>query len=1077
MCRKRAITTVSHSRSWSVVQEGSSETHPYQKTHIVFLEGEEVSSTYYLRTLVLLPVLIKWKVLADEDSWRTYPHPIRNVNTLQTFIKKKLNEKNDQFVRDDEDFRGIIYNNRSQNAVTMLDPDPSSIKNTIIVTNEANSDEDAQIKEDECLDGWVTRPEKLGVRAGQILNHLGVPSFALVTQCEAGWVLVTTRLLLQEAGEKGVSSCLFDSVSSMKKAVMTSPYDARCFSRRQWTVVLLGGHTWASDLIHSTSNLRFYDQRVHWVVVGSAGVITSTLAQYHHTQRVTWLRWSSRARDWVVLVSKATAQGLVAREAGRWVESGQHTHFRVSRPLTPPFPTNFFHSPLRVVSRHPTDQTRKTTLNLETFKNKSQKNKKKLTKNQKNKKKRTKNQKNKKKRTKNQKNKKKRTKNQKNKKKRTKNQKNKKKRTKNQKNKNEKNQTKRSWKFPNRVICAMYRWGQELVIQSDQRVNRPFHPYLTAKLTPNSVGRCYYAKEDGRNITKCTGYVGEMLMLLTQDLNLTIVNSLVHSCGVSTANGTRVTVISYGEADIALGTCTITTDRLKVVDFTEFFAAIRSTIASAEPALVQSPFLIFNVLSSFTWMVVAVYVLVVTVVVWVVARILGSVDHHYASSVTHAFALIFKANLFQAHSHQPWSVSVRAVVAVSWVGVITVAGVYSGNLTAWLSLPRLSDMSLSSAVFLRSLYLFRLLAGLCRYEKPVDSLADLVTRPDLMPIVSLNDPNHQMFQGIRRRVTASGPLPSNWQNFLRNSDNKEELFSFLSEQVMQLVVKESKQLVVTDKKQVLTVPPGRTLPTWHHATTKRPTLAVHAADALECGHQRILIRTVDTDVVILAVALANERSEVLDKIWLTFGTGKNRRYIAAYQIAKALGPEKSRALPVFHAITGSDTNQTEGSLGVIRKRLVVWNNSSGTERMRAIIYQKHVAMNSDRSHISRATALNKVEGRLGFAPCRIHLGRQDVRQDFLGLMINKNSWFKEQMNERIRWLRSYGIIQYLYKQFNQPGCRVRKTGEQREFSNSLTLWQLEGVYWVWLVGAATSTFALLMELFLANYVDKCDHHH
>ncbi|KAG7169328.1 52 kDa repressor of the inhibitor of the protein kinase-like 13, partial [Homarus americanus] len=37
-------------------------------------------------------------------------------------------------------------------------------------------------------------------------------------------------------------------------------------------------------------------------------------------------------------------------------------------------------------------------------------------------------------------------------------------------------------------------------------------------------------------------------------------------------------------------------------------------------------------------------------------------------------------------------------------------------------------------------------------------------------------------KGIRRRITASGPLPSNWQNFLSNSDNKEELFSFLSEQ-------------------------------------------------------------------------------------------------------------------------------------------------------------------------------------------------------------------------------------------------------------------------------------------------------
>ncbi|KAG7177456.1 hypothetical protein Hamer_G016752 [Homarus americanus] len=164
-------------------------------------------------------------------------------------------------------------------------------------------------------------------------------------------------------------------------------------------------------------------------------------------------------------------------------------------------------------------------------------------------------------------------------------------------------------------------------------------------------------------------------------------------------------------------------------------------------------------------------------------------------------------------------------------------------------------------------------------------------------------------KGIRRRVTASGPLPSNWQNFLRNSDNKEELFSFQSEQAMQLVVKESKQLVVTDKKQVLTVPPRKytanLAPCNHEEADTR--MMVHAVDALECGHRRILIRTVDTDVAILAVALANERSEVLDELCLAFGTGKNRRYIAAHQIAKALGPEKSRALPVFHAITGCDT--------------------------------------------------------------------------------------------------------------------------------------------------------------------------
>ncbi|KAG7161153.1 hypothetical protein Hamer_G031327, partial [Homarus americanus] len=156
--------------------------------------------------------------------------------------------------------------------------------------------------------------------------------------------------------------------------------------------------------------------------------------------------------------------------------------------------------------------------------------------------------------------------------------------------------------------------------------------------------------------------------------------------------------------------------------------------------------------------------------------------------------------------------------------------------------------------------------------------------------------------GIRRCVTASGPLPSNWQNFLCYSDNKEELFSFLSEQVMQLVVKESKQLVVTDKTQVLTVPPRKD-------TANLAPCNHEEADTrmMEYGNRRILIRTVDTDVDILAVALENERSEVLDELWLTFGTGKNRHCITAHQIAKALGPEKSRALPVFHAITGCDT--------------------------------------------------------------------------------------------------------------------------------------------------------------------------
>ena len=43
-------------------------------------------------------------------------------------------------------------------------------------------------------------------------------------------------------------------------------------------------------------------------------------------------------------------------------------------------------------------------------------------------------------------------------------------------------------------------------------------------------------------------------------------------------------------------------------------------------------------------------------------------------------------------------------------------------------------------------------------------------------------------------------------------------------------------------------------------------MMVHAADAVKSGHRRILIRTVDTDVVVLAVWMAQELHEAVDEL-------------------------------------------------------------------------------------------------------------------------------------------------------------------------------------------------------------------
>jgi hypothetical protein len=56
-----------------------------------------------------------------------------------------------------------------------------------------------------------------------------------------------------------------------------------------------------------------------------------------------------------------------------------------------------------------------------------------------------------------------------------------------------------------------------------------------------------------------------------------------------------------------------------------------------------------------------------------------------------------------------------------------------------------------------------------------------------------------------------------------------------------------------------------------------------------------------TDVVVLAIASFPLLH--YDELWVAFGTGKNYRYLPCHEYASRMGPSKSRALPMFHAIT------------------------------------------------------------------------------------------------------------------------------------------------------------------------------
>ena len=81
-------------------------------------------------------------------------------------------------------------------------------------------------------------------------------------------------------------------------------------------------------------------------------------------------------------------------------------------------------------------------------------------------------------------------------------------------------------------------------------------------------------------------------------------------------------------------------------------------------------------------------------------------------------------------------------------------------------------------------------------------------------------------------------------------------------------------------------------------------LISHSLHARQTGFKQIMIRTVDTDVVVLATAYERRLGP---GGWLSFGTGKNIWYIPVHLIATKLTQDMCIVLPLFHALTGCDT--------------------------------------------------------------------------------------------------------------------------------------------------------------------------
>ena len=104
----------------------------------------------------------------------------------------------------------------------------------------------------------------------------------------------------------------------------------------------------------------------------------------------------------------------------------------------------------------------------------------------------------------------------------------------------------------------------------------------------------------------------------------------------------------------------------------------------------------------------------------------------------------------------------------------------------------------------------------------------------------------------------------------------------------------------------------------HEGTDAR--MLLHLKDFSATGHCKVSLKTVDTDVVVIAISLFHKKLD-LEELWVEFGTGVNLEWLPIHKYAENLGESMCQVMSVWFAFKGCDTISTFFGHG---KRLA-WN--------------------------------------------------------------------------------------------------------------------------------------------------------
>ena len=147
-------------------------------------------------------------------------------------------------------------------------------------------------------------------------------------------------------------------------------------------------------------------------------------------------------------------------------------------------------------------------------------------------------------------------------------------------------------------------------------------------------------------------------------------------------------------------------------------------------------------------------------------------------------------------------------------------------------------------------------------------------------------------------VEGSTPVSRDWNKFLANSRNKVQLCRFLSKAVIEasfqftdvVVCSTYDDHVLVNTSDSQSVADFDTImPCNHQEADSR--IFLHLSHAAQQDHSKAFFRTVDSDVVIIAVGHFGSLGVM--ELWIGFGIGKAFQHIPVHEITQTLGSEGS----------------------------------------------------------------------------------------------------------------------------------------------------------------------------------------